>query len=117
MLNLIVQKLAENPNVFKKSEDTQTDWANLVNKGDLIFLSQFNEVFPRFISKIKEACNSFNAMDIRFCVLLRMGLSTKEIARLTNSSVRAVQSRKYRIRKKLHIPNEEDLNIFMVTLS
>ncbi|WP_229239717.1 helix-turn-helix transcriptional regulator [Echinicola soli] len=89
----------------------------MIEKGDLHFLSEFNEIFPDFISKIKSASSKLNAMDIKFCVLLKMGFTTKEIASVTKSTVRAVQSRKYRIRKRLDVPNDEDLNLFMVTFS
>lgn len=107
----------ERNSLFLKRNDSMQELKSLIDRGDLFFLSQFNETHPNFIAKIKSACSTINSMDIKFCVLLRMGLSAKEIARVTNSTVRAVQSRKYRIRKRLNVPCDEDLNLFMVTFS
>ncbi|QDH81351.1 hypothetical protein FKX85_20880 [Echinicola soli] len=116
MNNLVTHNFTNSQEQFYNTSPTQ-NLKSLIEKGDLHFLSEFNEIFPDFISKIKSASSKLNAMDIKFCVLLKMGFTTKEIASVTKSTVRAVQSRKYRIRKRLDVPNDEDLNLFMVTFS
>lgn len=52
--------------------------------------------------------------DLLICAQLRLGFYTKEIARYTKNSVRAVEGKKYRIRKKLNIPANEDINVWMM---
>ncbi|WP_157492701.1 helix-turn-helix transcriptional regulator [Echinicola pacifica] len=93
------------------------DIKSLIEKGELHLLNEFTVRFPSFVGRIKTMSSQINAMDLKFCILLRLGFSTKDIARITNSTIRAVQSRKYRIRRRLNVPNQEDINLFMVTIS
>ncbi|GGF40135.1 helix-turn-helix transcriptional regulator [Echinicola rosea] len=116
MSNLVSRNFT-NPQERFYTTDPAQNLKSFIEKGDLHFLSEFNGIFPNFISKVKSASSKLNAMDIKFCVLLKMGFSTKEIASVTKSTIRAVQSRKYRIRKRLGVPKDEDLNLFMVTFS
>jgi DNA-binding CsgD family transcriptional regulator len=53
------------------------------------------------------------ASEIELCILLRLNFETKEIARHTKASVRAIEGKKYRVRKKLNIPSDQDINIWM----
>jgi len=77
------------------------------------FLVKFNEFDTGFSKKLLEKAPTMVAAEIEFCVLLRLNFETKEIARYTKTSVRSVESRKYRIRKKLDIPSTTDINIWM----
>ena len=52
--------------------------------------------------------------DLRVCCLLKMNLSTKEIASLMNVSVRAIELRRYRLRKRLELDNETNLVDFLM---
>ena len=46
-----------------------------------------------------------------------MNLSTKEIARLLNISVRGVEGSRYRLRRKLNLPNDANLTEFILGLA
>ncbi len=52
--------------------------------------------------------------EMRLCALLRLGLSTKEIADITFKEVRSVESARNRLRKKLQISQTEDLQKFLM---
>jgi tetratricopeptide (TPR) repeat protein len=80
------------------------------------FLMKFNEFDPEFSSRLLSINPSLIAVEIEFCALLRLNFETKEIARCTNISVRAVEGKKYRIRKKLSIPSDQDINIWMTNV-
>jgi hypothetical protein len=80
------------------------------------FLVKFNEFDTSFSKKLLDIAPTLVAAEIEFCVLLRLNFETKEIARYTKSSVRSVESKKYRIRKKLNIPSTMDINIWMTQL-
>jgi ligand-binding sensor domain-containing protein/DNA-binding CsgD family transcriptional regulator len=73
----------------------------------------FNEVDQRFIDKILEKYPELTKNDLRLCSLLRMNLSTKEIASLLNISTRAVEQSRYRLKKRLNLDKEEDLSKFI----
>jgi len=53
---------------------------------------------------------------LRFCALLRLNMFTKDIAQLDNLSVRGVEAARYRIRKKLNIPEGTSLVDFLIEL-
>ncbi len=66
-----------------------------------------------FINRLKEKYPDLTTNDHRLCAYLRMNLSTKEIAALSNISPRGVEGSRYRLRKKMDLPNELNLNEFM----
>lgn len=47
--------------------------------------------------------------DLRFCAYLRLNLTSKEIAPLLNISIKSVETRRYRLRKKLNLEHEDNL--------
>ncbi len=78
---------------------------------ELTFLSQTNinafylkfvEVFPDLYDILIRMQPQLSDSEIKFCMHLRMGYSTKEIAIYTNSSIKSVESKKYRLRRKLN---------------
>ncbi|MES2426402.1 MAG: hypothetical protein V4560_05490 [Bacteroidota bacterium] len=80
------------------------------------FLTKFNEFDTEFSQKLLAIAPNLVASEIEFCALLRLNFDTKEIARYTRSSVRAAEGKKYRIRKKLGIPSDHDINIWMTRI-
>ncbi len=80
------------------------------------FLTKFNEFDKEFSPKLLRMAPSLGFGEIEFCALLRLNFETKEIARYTKTSVRAVEGKKYRIRKKFNIPTDQDLNVWMANV-
>jgi tetratricopeptide (TPR) repeat protein len=89
---------------------------SLAMNNDPIFLIKFKELHPVFIQKLIEICPTLATSDLSICAQLRLGFYTKEIARYTGASVRAVEGKKHRIRKKLNIPTTDDINVWMIKL-
>lgn len=103
------------PEQAEKIDDSVLDnLLNLAFSNDPRFLGVFTELQPNFVNKLIEKAPQLTASELTLSAYLRLGLTTKEIARYTKSSVRAVESRKYRLRKKLDIPSFEDINIWMI---
>ena len=71
-----------------------------------IFQEAFNSLDNDFLKKIKLAHPSLTPNDLRLCAYLRLNLSSKEIAPLLNISVRSVEVKRYRLRKKMDLPHE-----------
>jgi ligand-binding sensor domain-containing protein/DNA-binding CsgD family transcriptional regulator len=69
----------------------------------------FNQVDQDFVKSILDKYPKLTQNDLRLCTLLRINLSTKEIASLLNVSNRAVEQSRYRLKKRLDLGNEEDL--------
>ena len=80
------------------------------------FLIKFNKYDPEFCKKLLVLAPNLVAAEVEFCVMLRLNFETKEIARYAKISVRAVEAKKYRIRKKLNIPSYQDINIWMANI-
>ena len=68
-----------------------------------VFTSYFEEVNQDFFNRIYKINPAISTSEARMCAYMLMKLTTKEIAALTNRSVRTVESTKYNLRKKLRI--------------
>ncbi len=53
---------------------------------------------------------------MRLAEYLRMNLSSKEIAPLMNISVRSVEISRYRLRKKITMGHDKNLNDYLISL-
>lgn len=74
-----------------------------------IFKEAFDNVDNDFLKKVKLKHPTLTPNDLRLCAYLRLNLSSKEIAPLLNISVRSVEIKRYRLRKKMDLPHETGL--------
>ena len=81
------------------------------------FLMLFTELYPGFIAALKALDPKIRNTELEFCAMAYLNFSTKNIAEYTFVTVRAVQVRKNRLRKKLGIPSDVDFNIWMSELT
>ncbi|WP_152542223.1 hypothetical protein [Pedobacter sp. V48] len=77
------------------------------------FMAKYNQFDPEFSKKLVDISPNILAAEIEFCILLKLNFNTQEIVSYTKVAVRTVEGRKYRIRKKLRIPSNHDLNSWM----
>ncbi len=85
----------------------------LAKRDQSIFYARFQEVFPDFCKRIIKAAPTLVLTELQLCAYLKLNFSTKEIAICAKSSVESINQKKYRLRKKMNIPSEEDINIWM----
>ncbi len=78
------------------------------------FAQHFDQVHEDFLKRLRDTYPQLTPKDQRLCTYLKMNLSTKEIAPLMNISVRGVEISRYRLRKKIELPTETNLNEFMM---
>lgn len=81
------------------------------------FARHFDKVHVDFLKQLREQFPQLSTSDLKLCAYLRMNLSTKEIAPLLNISIRGVEGSRYRLRKKLGLPNDANLTEFILNLS
>lgn len=81
-----------------------------------MFKEAFDKADNDFIKKIKNAHPSLTPNDLRLCAYLRLNLSSKEIAPLLNISVRSVEIKRYRLRKKMDLPHEQSLVDYILSI-
>jgi DNA-binding CsgD family transcriptional regulator len=83
---------------------------NISNRNDWqIFKSHFDAANSEFLEKLKNMHHSLTPSDLRFCAFLRMNLTSKEISSLLSISLRSVEVKRYRLRKKLNLDHDKNL--------
>jgi ligand-binding sensor domain-containing protein/DNA-binding CsgD family transcriptional regulator len=83
---------------------------NLNDAKDWSFFEQaFNNADKDFLEKIKNTHPDLTPNDLRFCAYLRLNLNSKEIASLLNISLKSVETKRYRLRKKLGLEHTDGL--------
>jgi hypothetical protein len=86
---------------------------SLAKNNDAEFLTVFSEIYPGFVASIKRINPKIRSSELEFCAMTFLNFSTKNIAQYTFVTVRAVQVRKNRLRKKLNIASDVDFNNWM----
>lgn len=79
-----------------------------------VFENNFDLIHQRFFRTLKERYPGLTATDLRFCALLRLNMSTKDIAQMTNLTIRGVEAARYRIRKRIDVPDGVSLVDFFI---
>ncbi|MBS7253059.1 helix-turn-helix and ligand-binding sensor domain-containing protein [Flavobacterium branchiicola] len=74
-----------------------------------VFKEAFDNADKDFLKRIKQMHPALTPNDLRLCAYLRLNLSSKEIAPLFNISVRSVEIKRYRLRKKMDLQHETGL--------
>lgn len=80
-----------------------------------IFEKLFDQAHENFFQRLKAGNHDLTPSDLRLCAYLRLNLSSKEIAPLLNISVRGVEERRYRLRKRLKLNPEQNLMEFILS--
>jgi len=88
----------------------------LAKNNDPAFFNKFKKTHPLFIQKLMQKEPGLLGTDLILCAQLRLGFYTKDIARYTKTTVRAVEGKKYRLRKKLNISTDEDIYSWILKL-
>lgn len=79
-----------------------------------IYHNNFDLIHENFFRNLVASYPTLTPVDLRFCALLRLNLSTKDIAKFTSLTVRGVETARYRLRKKLGIKDKESLVQFLI---
>ncbi len=107
------KKLAEDQ--VRKIQKVIHDGMNDVRDWNL-FENSFNEAHESFFKKLKFEHPDLVPNDLKLCAYLRMNMSSKEMSSLLNISVRGVEIRRYRLRKKLNLQHDKNLVEFLMEL-
>src|SRR5690606_21015608 len=114
---LLYKKEDENRLLKQQLNTAFEEVVELAKSNSPEFLSRFQEVYPDFCRNLMQSHPQLQASEIKFCALLFLNFSSKDIAEFTFVTVKAVQNRKNRMRKKLNISSKEDLGLWMHKLN
>ena len=73
----------------------------------------FNEVHPNFYQNIIKVVKKLTVNERKLCAFLRLNMTSKEISAITQQSTETIKKARFRLRKKLEILPEQNLNIFL----
>lgn len=91
------------------TKENLTEIIDAIKLNDVLFIQKFEVFFPDFFSTINNlSSSSLSLAELKLCALLKLGFTGKEIAIYTNSSMKSVDGKKYRIRKKLNLSKNDD---------
>lgn len=80
------------------------------------FKKAFSNADKDFFKKVKSKHPDLTSNDLKLCAYLRLNLSSKEIAPLLNISVKSVEIKRYRLRKKMDLPREMNLVDYILAI-
>mgnify|MGYP003331829594 FL=1 len=109
-----LQPAAANPSV---SRVLRTIQRSLKSDDDWEFFQQaFDNADKDFLKRLKDMYPSLTNHDLKLCAYLRLNLSSKEIAPLLNISVKSVDIKRYRLRKKMALQHDQNLTEYILSL-
>ncbi len=94
-----LQNLIRNTLQLDKERET---FQVIVKEKSQLFYTKLNAIFP-----------NLTANEIRLSSLIRLNLSSKEIASILNISLKSVEMNRYRLRKKMQISSKKSLSDYI----
>ena len=91
--------------------------ASKADNAKLMLIKQnIEQVNFEFIKKLRQLHPELTKTDVEICSLIRIGLSRKEVANLRNTSLEAVKTSRFRLKKKLKLTAEQSLDAYINAL-
>ncbi|WP_288375383.1 hypothetical protein [Chryseobacterium culicis] len=113
---IITEKIQETDQLKKKVDTSLNDLDKMATANSPFFISRFKEVYPEFYEKLTSQYPELTSHDLKFIAYVRLNMTNKEIGQCTNVTVRAVETKKYRLKKKLNLPSDLDLGTWVSEL-
>jgi len=120
LINTIIKDIEDNKDLFPKESHNKINQiihnlsTTVEEKGWEEFELIFRQVHESFFIKLDLLFPDLTTKERRLCALLRLNMSSKEIAEATQLTSRSVDTARYRLRKRLGIENPDiDLITFL----
>lgn len=114
ILKEIKNKLADEKNVslkkiFKENASTDADFEEVK--------MQIQKLYPNFFQQLQErAQQRLSLLDLKYCAYIHLKMNTRQIAQLLHIEASSVRMFKYRLKQKLALSKDEDLDKFLQEL-
>jgi len=79
-----------------------------------VFEELFDQAHENFFKRLKTTYPELTQSDLKLCAYLKLNLSSKEIAPLLNISFRGVETRRFRLRRRLSLDSDHNLVEFVM---
>jgi len=80
------------------------------------FETQFESIHQDFLHKVATLCPSLSRTELRVCALLKLNMSSKDVADILSVSVRTAENHRYKIRKKLGLADDINISTYFAQL-
>ncbi|SEQ46341.1 hypothetical protein SAMN04488097_2136 [Epilithonimonas lactis] len=109
----LTEKEFENQKLKQKVNESFEEVVQLAKDNHPEFLTRFQEVYPDYYQKLGNIQPKLLMTEMKLCAMIFLGFSTKDIAEYTFVTIKAAQHRKFRLRKKLNIPSDMDIHVWL----
>jgi hypothetical protein len=113
LINFISEKLLKAKSVFKKERQEVVQEIILELQSNIdtdiwkTFEERFTAVHKEFYQKLNDRFPFLTENDKKLCALLRLNMSTKDIAAITHQNPHSIDVARTRLRKKMNLSNME----------
>ena len=94
--------------IIKNNLNIDTEWEN--------FKMHFDKVHPHFFEKLKQQHPDLTEENLKMCAYIKMRITTKQIAQLLQVTPGSILTNRYRLKKKLNLVDQENLDSFIDNL-
>ncbi len=116
-LESLNNRFDEKPEVMRPIKDIIHELENHTKQN---IWNEFEKIFKNihsgFYDKLLEICPELTATEIKTAALLKLNLTTKEIAAIAFKSEGGIKTTRYRLRKKLGLTNDDKLVPFLMQI-
>lgn len=85
---------------------------HIINNAEKIN-KQIDALYKDFFKRLDEKHPGLTKSEKKLCTMLFINMSSKEIATITNTTIRSVETSRYRLRKKFDLSRDEDIVSFL----
>lgn len=97
---------ADIKSILFQNQNQEKDWEQ--------FKNIFVKIHPSFFEKIAADYPQLSSTDIRICAYIKIRMSPNAVAALLNISLQSLHTSRYRIRKKLNLTADQNLDDFII---
>jgi len=112
-VKLLKIKEEETITLKQKVNESFDEILQLAKENHPHFWVRFQEVYPKFRSKLLSNCKTLKTSELTFCAYVYLGFTTKEIASYTFRAPKTIENNRYNVRKKLGLKPEQDFLIWL----
>jgi hypothetical protein len=124
----LLEKITRDAEELKKAmpmqDETKLNELHAILRDNIItedhwdrFKKSFEEVYPGFLGRIRYFYPDITASELRLTAFIRLSISLQDAATILGISIDSIKKSRYRLKKKLNVPEGEGLDEFILRLT
>jgi len=106
--------IVETPKLSKHRDELEKIFNDELTKAHEHFNTDLRHIHPALITRLqKRSGNKLTALDLEYCRMIYMKMTSKEMSDILDVEPKTVRMGKYRVKQKLGLDKNEDLNEFI----